>query len=140
MRLNVSRPRNAILRESGSFLPALGLALAALLVGMHLQAQGPPAIAVMNTATHTPLKPPINLLYPSTFRLRGAGFAPGEIVTVHLDGRTGPNLGTAVPGKLGNFLGNFTLPFSTTSGPHTLVAVQGSLQASKAVILAAQPR
>lgn len=43
MRLNASRPRNAILRDSGSILPALVLALAALLAGMHVQAQAPAA-------------------------------------------------------------------------------------------------
>jgi len=139
MRLDVSRLRNAILRNSGSILPAVVLALAALLVGTHAQAQGPPAIAVMNTATHTPLKPPIDLLYPSTIRLRGEGFAPGVTVTVHLDTRTGPRLGTAVPGKVGNFLGNFNIPM-TSSGPHTIIAVQGTIQASEAVTLVSQPK
>jgi hypothetical protein len=80
-------------------------------------------ISVMNTTMHTAFKPPINLLYPSTFRLRGDGFAPGTTVTVHLDTPTGPQLGTAIPNNAGIFLGNFTIP-STSTGPHTLVAVQ----------------
>ena len=96
-------------------------------------------IAVMNTTTHTAFTPPPFLLYPSTFPLRGDGFAPGATVTVHLDTDAGPQLGTAIPNKAGIFLGNFTLP-STTTGPHKLVAVQGTVQASENVNLAAQPK
>jgi hypothetical protein len=104
---------------------------------------GGASISVMNTQTRTAMKPPINLLYPSTFRLRGNGFAPAATVTVHLDTATGPQLGSAVPNKLGVFAGNFKLPM-TQSGPHTLVAVQvaggRTVQASETVQLASQPK
>lgn len=106
-------------------------------------AGGNPSISVMNTQTRTALKPPINLLYPSTFRLRGNGFAPAVTVTVHLDTATGPQLGTAITNKIGIFAGNFKIPM-TQSGLHTLVAVQvangRTLQASEAVQLASQPK
>ncbi len=108
-------------------------------LGSGIGAASTATIAVMNTTTHTAYKPPINLLYPSTFRLRGDGFAPGTAVTVHLDTPTGPQLGTATPAKNGIFLGNFTIP-TTSGGNHKLVAVQGTIQASEAVTLMAQPK
>jgi hypothetical protein len=105
---------------------------------------GGPSISVMNTQTHTAFKPPINLLYPSTFRLRGNGFAPGVTVTVHLDSATGPQLGTSIPNKVGVFAGNFQLPMTQT-GPHKLFAVQAAaggntLQATENVNLMSQPK
>jgi len=104
---------------------------------------GGPSISVMNTQTHTAYQPPINLLYPSTFRLRGKGFAPGVTVTILLDSATGPQLGTAIPNKVGGFAGNFNLPMTQT-GPHKLVAVQvvqgRTNQTSEDVNLASQPK
>jgi hypothetical protein len=96
-------------------------------------------IAVMNTMTHTAYAPPINLLDPSTFTLRGDGFTPGTTVTLHLDSAAGTKLGTAVPNSAGIFLGSFDLP-STSTGSHQLVAVQGTIQASEEVEVAAQPK
>ena len=43
MPLNASRLLNAIVTNSGGFLPAFVLVWAVLLVGMHAQAQAPPA-------------------------------------------------------------------------------------------------
>jgi hypothetical protein len=96
-------------------------------------------IAVMNTMTHTAYAPPINLLDPSTFTLRGDGFTPGVTVTLHLDTAAGAQLGTATPNSAGIFQGNFNLP-STSTGTHQLVAVQGTIQASQEVEVAAQPK
>jgi hypothetical protein len=104
---------------------------------------GAPTIAVMNTMTHTAYPPPPFLLYPSTFTLRGNGFAPGATVTVHLDTDAGAQLGTAIPNKAGIFQGSFNLPMTST-GPHKLVAVQvqggGTVQASENVNTAGQPQ
>jgi len=108
--------------------------------GSGIGATSTATIAVMNTTTHTAVKPPINLMISSTIRLRGDGFAPGTAVTVHLDTPTGPQLGTATPAKNGIFLGNFTIPYFPTGGSHTLVAVQGTIQASEAVTLMSQPK
>ena len=96
-------------------------------------------IAVINTMTHTAFVPPINLLDPSTFTLRGDGFAPGVTVTLYLDTATGTKLGTTVPDSAGSFQGNFNLS-STSTGTHQLVAVQGTIQASEEVDVAAQPK
>jgi hypothetical protein len=102
-----------------------------------------PAISVIDSRTQTAMKPPINLLYPSTFMLRGDNFAAGVVVTLHLDNATGPKLGTAVPNKLGIFEAGFQLPF-TQGGGHKLVAVQvaqgHSAQATEEVILMSQPK
>jgi hypothetical protein len=101
-----------------------------------------PSLSVMNTA-QTALKPPINLLYPSTPTLRGDNFAPGVAVTVHLDSGTGSKLGSATPNKLGIFEGKFQIPMAQ-SGNHKLVAIQAApkspLQAVVEVNLASQPK
>jgi hypothetical protein len=96
-------------------------------------------IAIMNTMTHTAFVPPINLLDPTTFTLRGDGFAPSTTVTFYLDSAAGTKLGTVVPDSTGAFQGNFNLPFMS-SGSHKLVAVQGTLEASEAIEVAAQPK
>lgn len=102
-----------------------------------------PSISVLDSQTKTAINPPINLLYPSTFMLRGDHFAPATIVTLHLDSPTGTKLGTAVPNKLGTFEAGFQLPMVQT-GRHKLVAVQAaggrSLQATEEVLLASQPK
>lgn len=102
-----------------------------------------PAISVIDSQTQIAFKPPINLLYPSTFMLHGDHFAPGVVVTLHLDSATGPKLGTAIPNKLGIFEAGFQLPFTQTGG-HKLVAVQTaggrSAQATEDVVLISQPK
>lgn len=107
-------------------------------------ASGPgPSISLVNSPTGPALPPPVDLLYPSTATIRGNHFAPGVIVTVHLDNPTGPKLGTATPDKLGTFVGKFQIPM-TSGGGHQLVAVQAAggtpLQATVAVVLLAQPK
>jgi len=102
-----------------------------------------PSISVMNSQSETAMKPPINLLYPSTFTLRGNGFAPSVTVTLYLDTPSGTPLGTAVPNSAGIFQGSFQMP-STQTGTHSIVAVQvvqgHTAQATEQVDLAAQPR
>ena len=102
-----------------------------------------PSISVIDSQTRTAMKPPINLLYPSTFMLRGDHFAPGVGVTLYLDSATGPKLGSAMPNKLGIFEAGFQLPMART-GNHTLVAIQEAAgrtaMASEEVNLASQPK
>lgn len=100
-----------------------------------------PTISVLNSGR--PMQPPVNLMYPSTVPIRGAGFAPGAVVTLYLDKANGPKLGTATTGKLGAFQGSFQIPMSAGGG-HTIVAIQQSggktLQATEQVVLMAQPK
>ncbi len=99
-------------------------------------------ISVMNTMTHTAYTSPITLTYPNTFTLRGDGFAPSVMVTLHLDTATGPQLGTAAPNNVGSFQGNFQVPIQL--GTHTLVAVQvadgRTVQATEEVTVEGPPK
>ena len=102
-----------------------------------------PAISVIDSQTRTAIKPPINLLYPSTIVVRGDHFVPGVIVTLYLNSATGPKLGSATPNKLGIFEAGFQIPYTQT-GNHHLVAVQSgkgqSMQAREEVVLSSQPK
>jgi hypothetical protein len=90
-------------------------------IGQGTGAAGSATISIMKAGTA--MTPPVPLGLRSTFRLRGAGFAPSVVVNLHLDSATGPKVGSATPNKLGIFAGNFELP-ATTSGNHEIVAVQ----------------
>jgi hypothetical protein len=84
---------------------------------------GSPTLSVMNTQTRTAIPPPINLGYESPIRLRGSGFTPAEVVTIHLNSATGPKIGSATPNKMGIFVLNLRMP-AATPGSHEIVAVQ----------------
>jgi hypothetical protein len=90
-------------------------------IGQGTGAAGSATISIMKAGTA--ITPPVPMALRSTFRLRGAGFAPSVVVNVHLDSATGPKVGSATPNKLGIFAANFELP-ATTSGNHEIVAVQ----------------
>jgi hypothetical protein len=101
-----------------------------------------PSIAVIDGKTGTALSPPVGLASAASFTLRGSHFSPGAAVTLHLDGATGPKLGTATADKAGMFVATFQLPMS--AGSHKLFAVQSSsgapVDATEAVVLIAQPK
>jgi hypothetical protein len=100
-------------------------------------------ISIIDTGTRAAMTPPVNLAYPTTFPLRGDGFAPGVMVAVYIDGAAGTQLGTATPNAAGSFLANINLP-TAQPGLHKLVAVQvnggSTIQASVAVDFMSQPK
>ena len=100
-------------------------------------------ISIIHTGTRAATTPPVNLAYPTTFPLRGDGFAPGVVVAVSIDSAAGTQLGIATPDTAGSFLANIKLP-TTQPGLHKLVAVQvnggSTIQASVAVDFMSQPK
>jgi hypothetical protein len=100
-------------------------------------------ISIINTGTRAAMTPPVNLAYPTTFPLRGDGFAPGVVVAVYIDSAAGTQLGTATPDAAGSFLASIKLP-TAQPGLHKLVAIQvnggSTTQASVAVDFMSQPK
>ena len=124
--------------------PTNGGALASLKITVTGSGGGGATISVIDSQTQIALTPPVQLLYPSTFTLRGDHFKPAVIVTLHIDSATGPKLGTATPNKSGSFEASFRITLTTLNGNHKLVAVQdvggSSVQATEEVNLASQPK
>lgn len=120
--------------------------LSGLLGTIHLVSDGPDATATVQVTAPASsggkaaiaIVSSLGTILTSTqtdapFTLSGTGFTPRHHVTVHLDSADGSSLGIATVAADGTFKGDFQGVTRSQAGQHTLVAVDGALQAQVSV-------